>query len=60
MFRGSFNETYKGLSDDGNIESVDVFQSWDGGKDAERVNDAIELFERIWTGSRLSKVKVVL
>lgn len=58
VFRGSFNETYKGLSDDGNIESVDVFQSWDGGKDAERVNDAINLFERVWSGSQLSKVKI--
>ena len=28
-FRGSFNETFKGLSDSGNIESADVFQSWD-------------------------------
>lgn len=49
-FRGSFNETFKGLSNDGNIESADVFQSWDGGKDAIRVQDIKDGFERIWNG----------
>lgn len=49
-FRGSFNETYKGLSNDGNIESADVFQSWDGGKDAIRVHTIREGFDRIWSG----------
>ena len=27
-FRGSINETFKGVSDDGNFESFDVFTSW--------------------------------
>ncbi len=49
-FRGSLNETYSGLSNDGNIESVDVFQSWDGGKEAVRADEVADLFERIWSG----------
>ncbi len=49
-FRGSFNETFKGLSNDGNIESTDVFQSWDGGKESTRVADVSDLFDRIWNG----------
>jgi len=27
-FRGSMNETFRGLSSDGNIESIDVFPNW--------------------------------
>lgn len=49
-FRGSFNETYKGLSNDGNIESIDVFQSWDGGKDAGRVENIRISFDKLWNG----------
>ncbi len=49
-FRGSLNETYKGLSNSGNIESIDVFQSWDGGKEALRAAEAGAFFERIWMG----------
>lgn len=47
-FRGSFNETFKGLSNDGNIESADVFQSWDGGKEKERVDELTSTFGKIW------------
>ncbi|WP_235228003.1 DEAD/DEAH box helicase family protein [Oscillibacter valericigenes] len=47
-FRGSFNETFKGLSSDGNIESADVFQSWDGGKDLERLKAIEKCFHDIW------------
>lgn len=57
-FRGSFNETFKGLSNDGNIESVDVFQSWDGGKESSRVNDAVNLFNRIWDGKEKDSVSI--
>ena len=57
-FRGSFNETYKGLSNDGNIESVDVFQSWDGGKEATRVAGIQDLFNRIWYGNATQSVIV--
>ena len=49
-FRGSINETFKGLSDNGNIESVDVFQSWDGGKDAQRSKEILAGFDRVWNG----------
>jgi Type III restriction enzyme, res subunit len=47
-FRGSMNETYLGLSADGNIESVDVFPSWSGGRDAQRVTEAAARFESLW------------
>ena len=56
-FRGSFNETFKGLSDDGNVESVDVFQSWDGGKETERVNTIQNIFENVWN-SRYSNIGI--
>lgn len=49
-FRGTINETFKGLSDNGNIESADVFQSWDGGKDAQRAEDISRGFNRVWNG----------
>lgn len=48
-FRGSINETYKGLSDSGNIESISVFTSWENESDANRVKLDLELFERIWS-----------
>jgi len=49
-FRGSMNESYLGLSPYGNIESIDVWPSWEGGRDAERVSNAIARFDRIWSG----------
>ena len=50
-FRGSMNETYKGLSSDGNIESIDAFPSWLGERDAQRLTDAATLFNRLWENS---------
>ncbi len=47
-FRGSMNETYKGLSSDGNIESIDVFPSWIDSRDRERVDVAKDFFDRLW------------
>ncbi|GAA3144408.1 superfamily II DNA or RNA helicase [Kribbella aluminosa] len=47
-FRGSMNETFLGLSADGNLESIDVFPSWVGGRDAQRVTDARIRFEALW------------
>lgn len=47
-FRGSMNETFKGLSSDGNIESIDVFPSWADARDRERVETAVSFFERLW------------
>ena len=56
-FRGSMNETYLGLAADGNLESVDVFTSWDGGRDAQRVADAAGRFEDLWN-NRIPSVSV--
>ena len=50
-FRGSMNETYKGLSSDGNMESIDVFPNWLDSRDAERVDDASTFFEKLWSKS---------
>lgn len=47
-FRGSMNETYKGLSSDGNIESIDVFPNWIDDRDKRRVDDAQTMFDRLW------------
>lgn len=47
-FRGSMNETYQGLSEDGNLESIDVFPSWDDRRDSFRVDSAKDYFERLW------------
>ena len=47
-FRGSMNETFKGLSSDGNIESIDVFPSWMDGRDKQRAIEASSFFESLW------------
>jgi len=57
-FRGTFNETYLGLARDGNVESVDVWTSWEGGKDASRLDEAVARFETLWEG-RSPGVEVV-
>lgn len=56
-FRGSINETFKGLSNSGNIESADVFQSWDGGKEEIRVREAADFFDRLW-GEKIEAVSL--
>jgi superfamily II DNA or RNA helicase len=48
-FRGSMNETWSGLSADGNLESIDVNVSWEGGRDAQRVENAKAYFEALWS-----------
>lgn len=50
-FRGSMNETFQGLSSDGNIESIDVFPSWSDTRDKTRLVQVQESFERIWAGN---------
>ncbi len=50
-FRGSMNETFKGLSSDGNIESIDVFPNWADARDKTRVDNAQAFFERLWQNS---------
>lgn len=47
-FRGSMNETFKGLASDGNIESIDVFPSWMDERDKQRANEASRFFESLW------------
>lgn len=47
-FRGSMNETFKGLSSDGNIESIDVFPNWLDERDRQRWKDASTFFEKLW------------
>jgi superfamily II DNA or RNA helicase len=47
-FRGTMNETYLGLAADGNLDSIDIFPSWVGGRDAERLVDAETRFEALW------------
>lgn len=47
-FRGSMNETFQGLSSDGNIESIDVFPNWLDERDRQRLEEAVAFFERLW------------
>lgn len=48
VFKGSMNETWTGLSADGNLESVDVAATWMGDRDSERVQTETNYFERLW------------
>jgi superfamily II DNA or RNA helicase len=48
VFKGSMNETWSGLANDGNLESVDVFLSWEGRREKQRVDDEITYFEQLW------------
>jgi len=47
-FKGSMNETWAGLSADGNLESVDVFLSWEHAREAERVKEHRDYFDALW------------
>lgn len=47
-FKGSMNETWAGLSADGNLESVDVFLSWEHAREANRVKESEAYFEALW------------
>lgn len=48
VFKGSMNETWAGLSNDGNLESVDVFLSWENQRERQRVDEEIHNFEALW------------
>lgn len=50
-FRGPMNETFKGLSSDGNTESIDVFPNWEEAKDALRCQRMIDYFTQLWSKS---------
>lgn len=56
-FTGSVNETYKGLSDDGNSESITVFSSWQSQTDALRIAEHQKYFDDLWNNN-LDKVIV--
>lgn len=47
-FKGSMNETWAGLSADGNLESIDVFLSWEDPREAGRVKEHEAYFEALW------------
>jgi superfamily II DNA or RNA helicase len=47
-FKGSMNETWAGLSADGNLESVDVFLSWEHAREAKRVREHEAYFDALW------------
>jgi superfamily II DNA or RNA helicase len=49
-FRGSINETFKGVSSFGNSESFDVDTSWGEGKEQIRANLVIDQFNNMWNG----------
>lgn len=51
-FRGSINETFKGISDDGNFESLDAFTSWGDGNDIKRLESIKNDFEEIWNNRK--------
>ena len=49
-FLGSANETWAGWHQRGNYEAIEVFCSWRGGAEAERVARHEAYFERLWEG----------
>jgi len=49
VFKGSMNETWQGLSNDGNLESVDVFVPWGSQRERQRVVEQIAYFESLWS-----------
>ena len=51
IFKGSMNETWAGLAEDGNLESVDVACSWLGGRDRQRTIEETAYFEELWTNT---------
>ncbi|MDA0821846.1 MAG: phospholipase D-like domain-containing protein, partial [Proteobacteria bacterium] len=48
-FKGSMNETWSGLSIDGNLESVDVFVNWREEGEKERVEAEKAYFDKLWS-----------
>ena len=47
-FKGSANETWSGWHRQGNFESIEVFCSWRGGLEAERVKKHAAHFDSLW------------
>jgi superfamily II DNA or RNA helicase len=59
-FKGSMNETWPGLALDGNLESVDVFVSWAGEREAARVSEERDYFDRLWSNDFPGVVTIAL
>lgn len=57
-FIGSANETWNGWHSRGNFESIEVFCSWRGAPEAERVERHSDYFERLW-GNRVPDIEIV-
>jgi superfamily II DNA or RNA helicase len=57
IFKGSMNETWTGLAEDGNLESVDIAASWMGARDLDRVRTEEAYFADLWK-DRYPTVKV--
>ena len=55
-FGGSMNETYSGISNEGNLESFSVFTNWEGAKDKLRVESYNERFKEIWNNESKSVI----
>lgn len=47
-FTGSMNETWHGLSPDGNLESIDVNVTWYDEREKQRVLEKVQYFEALW------------
>ena len=47
-FRGGINETFLGFARGGNVDSISVWTSWAGGREASRILSNTERFERLW------------
>ena len=47
-FRGGINETYLGLAVGGNVDSITVWTSSAGGREAQLTSSNIDRFERLW------------
>lgn len=50
-FKGSANETWRGWHRDGNFESIEVFCSWRGGLEEQRVLKHESHFDDLWSES---------
>lgn len=49
-FRGSTNETWSGWHTEGNFEAIEVFCSWAGASEENRVEKHRQHFETLWSG----------
>ena len=57
-FKGSSNETLNAWHPEGNFESIEVFCSWKGDREAERVQRHITDFNNLWSGD-VAGIKIV-